>query len=167
MATEKEALQDRARELGIDPDQTVEQLKTAIDAETSDDQSAQSDTTTPGIATPAENAALEHSEGGSTTRDDRLDAGVPMLQGDPSEPTGPEDALGQGPKRGDYRDRVPGNPMESIPNPKAGQPVMADDGDGGEVVVDYEPHSILVAQKPRTEDIGDVAGEKGGVTTSA
>ena len=37
-----------------------------------------------------------------TTKDDALDSGAPMLPGDPSEPVGPEDALGSGPKRGDY-----------------------------------------------------------------
>ena len=58
------------------------------------------------IATPAENAALEHSKGGATTRQDGTDAGVPMLQGDPGERQGPEDALGPGPKRGDYSTRL-------------------------------------------------------------
>src|SRR5687768_3044980 len=60
------------------------------------------------IGTPEENAALEHSTepGSTTTRMDGLDAGVPMLQGDGSEPVGPEDALGPGPKRGDYTSRV-------------------------------------------------------------
>jgi hypothetical protein len=40
------------------------------------------------------NAALEHTMGGSTTRDDLNDLGVPMTQGGPDEPAGPEDALG-------------------------------------------------------------------------
>jgi hypothetical protein len=102
-------------------------------------------------ATEKQNAKLEHVAGGSTTRDDALDAGVPMLQGDPSERVGPEDALGVGDKRGDYRDRVPGNPYETVPNPNAGQPITAwvkedgspaKKGDKGatEVVVDYEPN---------------------------
>jgi hypothetical protein len=58
------------------------------------------------IATPEENASLEHSKGGATTRQDGTDAGVPMLQGDPGERQGPEDALGPGPKRGDYSTRL-------------------------------------------------------------
>lgn len=58
------------------------------------------------IATPEENAALEHSKGGATTRQDGTDAGVPMLPGDPGERQGPEDALGPGPKRGDYSTRM-------------------------------------------------------------
>ena len=49
---------------------------------------------------------LEHSAGGITTRDDRNDLGVPMVQGSGDEPVGPEDALGAGPKRGDYTGRV-------------------------------------------------------------
>lgn len=36
------------------------------------------------------------------------DDGVPMIEGDPAEPQGPEDAAGQGPKRGDYSDRGDG-----------------------------------------------------------
>jgi hypothetical protein len=129
-------------------------------------------------ATEKQNAKLEHVAGGSTTRDDALDAGVPMLQGDPSERVGPEDALGVGDKRGDYRDRVPGNPYETVPNPNAGQPITAwvkedgspaKKGDKGatEVVVDYEPNAVLAPQRPRTEDIGDVKGKKGGVDTAA
>jgi hypothetical protein len=65
------------------------------------------------------------------------DLGVPMLAGDSSEPTGPEDALGEGPKRGDYTDRV---------NPRA--------------------HEGTVPQAPRAEDIGDEPGVKGGVDTA-
>lgn len=113
-----------------------------------------------GVATEEQNARLEHSVGGSTTRDDLTDAGVPMIGGDPGEPVGPEDALGQGDKRGDYRDRVVGEPHESVPIEGGGEPVIVDG-----VVVDYTPRSRLERQAPRTEQIGDVAGEKGGVTT--
>lgn len=86
-------------------------------------------------------AKVEHSEGGVTTRDDALDLGVPMLPGDPSEPVGPEDALGEGPTRGDYRDRL-GGPS-------------------------YQPHDGAEPQKPRADEIGDVKGRKGGVDTAA
>lgn len=79
-------------------------------------------------------------EGSVTTRDDKLDLGVPMLQGAPEEPVGPEDALGEGPKRGDYRDRLGGS--------------------------GYQPHQGSVPQKPRAEDVGEVAGKKGGVDTA-
>lgn len=82
---------------------------------------------------------LEHSEGGATTRDDATDLGVPMLPGDPSEPQGPEDALGDGPKRGDYSERV------------------------GES--NYHPHAGAEAQKPKAENRGDEKGRKGGVET--
>lgn len=51
------------------------------------------------------NDELEHTAGGATTRD-AMDAGVPMTPGEASEPVGPEDALGAGPTRGDYRDRL-------------------------------------------------------------
>jgi hypothetical protein len=35
-----------------------------------------------------------------------------------------------------------------------------------EVIVDYKPVSRIERQKPRTEDIGDVEGKKGGVDTA-
>lgn len=114
-----------------------------------------------GVATVKDNAKLEHSQGGVTTRDDRLDAGVPVLQGDPSEPTGPEDALGEGPKRGDYSKRQDGTDhFES--RPVAGGMIVDDDGN----VVDYEPNVELVAQNPRVADVGEVKGAKGGVDTA-
>jgi hypothetical protein len=93
-----------------------------------------------GVASKAQNDKLKHSEGGVTTRDDALDLGVPMLPGDPSEPQGPEDALGEGPKRGDYRDRL-GGPG-------------------------YQPHQGEVPQRLNADDIGDAKGLKGGVTTA-
>lgn len=105
----------------------------------------------PGVATDEENAKLEHTMGGSTTRDDANDLGVPMLQGDGSERQGPEDALGEGPKRGDYRERIgPDNyhPHETKIDPETGA-------------------TVVEAQRPRTEDIGDVKGKKGGVETTS
>lgn len=81
---------------------------------------------------------------GVTTRDDRNDLGVPMLAGDVSEPQGPEDALGDGPKRGDYSDRI--GPSNYHPH--------ANEGDG------------LVPQRPRASDRGEVKGRKGGVDSA-
>ncbi len=86
-----------------------------------------------------------------TTKDDALDSGAPMLPGDPSEPVGPEDALGSGPKRGDYSKLI-GNQQfsASVPNP------------------DYDPadpsspRSVLVHQNPLVEQRGDEKGKKGG-----
>ncbi len=105
------------------------------------------------MATKNDSKRLEHSAGGVTTRDDATDVGVPMLSGDPSEPQGPEDALGRGPKRGDYTERVgPENyhPHEVVPveNPKPGQPV-----------------AVVKAQRPRAAEIGEKKGLKGGVQT--
>jgi|SRR5680860_109864 len=92
-----------------------------------------------GSASKAQNDKLKHSQGGTTTRDDALDLGVPMLQGDSSEPQGPEDALGDGPKRGDYRDRIGGS--------------------------GYQPHRGATPQRPNADDIGAAKGLKGGVMT--
>lgn len=102
------------------------------------------------IASNAQNDKLKHSQGGLTTRDDALDAGVPMLPGDPSEPVGPEDALGIGPKRGDYTGRI--GPSDYQPH----QSVPVRDAKPG------EPTARLEAQRPRTDDIGDEKGVKGG-----
>ena len=79
----------------------------------------------------------------------------PMLAGDPKEPTGPEDALGAGPKRGDYKDvmRLEA-PHEARPNPE----YDADDPES--------PKSVLVEQAPRVADVGEAPG-KGGVSTEA
>lgn len=89
---------------------------------------------------------------GTVVKTDGLDAGVPMLPGDPSEPVGPEDALGPGPKRGDYTDRIDSGPhqvSERIPDAKPG-----------------EPHTRLVDASERAEDIGAAKGVKGGVGTT-
>ncbi len=53
-----------------------------------------------------------------TTTKDALDAGVPMAPGKPDEATGPEDAFGAEPTRGDYSDRMDQGPhlvSEEIP----------------------------------------------------
>lgn len=107
----------------------------------------------PAVASESENAKLAHSEGGTTTRDDVLDLGVPMMPGDPSEPVGPEDALGVGQTRGDYRARLGSaayQPHTTVPVP---------DAKPGEAQVQAAP------QRPNAEEIGDVKGVKGGVQT--
>lgn len=88
-----------------------------------------------------------HSEGGTTTKDDATDVGVPMLPGDPAEAQGPEDAFGDGKKRGDYTDRQDGLQHYE----------MRRDEDGNVVAVD---------QNANVGQIGDEAGKKGGVETS-
>lgn len=80
-------------------------------------------------------------EDGPTTRDEGTgDLGVPMLPGSPDEPQGPEDALGDGPKRGDYTDRV--GPAH------------------------YQPHTGTEPQRPKASEQGDAEG-KGGVDTAS
>lgn len=102
------------------------------------------------VASEKDNSKLEHTEGGVTTRDDALDAGVPMLSGRPDEPIGPEDAFGPGPKRGDYSGRIDAGPhlvSEPIPDAKPG-----------------EPTARLVSASDRASERGDEPG-KGGVST--
>jgi hypothetical protein len=107
-----------------------------------------------GIASQSENKRLEHSVEGVTTRDDATDLGVPMLPGDPSEPVGPEDALGEGQTRGDYRQRIGPDSYHphtsiAVPDAKEGEPTVR-----------------VMAQRPFAEEIGDVKGKKGGVNTA-
>lgn len=69
------------------------------------------------VADQKENEGLQHTVGGTTTRDDAHDLGVPMRAGSGDEPVGPEDALGVEPTRGDYTGRIgPENyqPHESV-----------------------------------------------------
>lgn len=88
---------------------------------------------------------------GTTTRDDALDSGAPMLPGDGSEPVGPEDALGSGPKRGDYSKLI-GNLQHSaaVANP---------DHDPADP---NSPRSVFVHQNPLVAQRGDDPGVKGG-----
>lgn len=96
-------------------------------------------------------SSLKHSQGGVTTRDDALDSGAPMLVGDPSEPAGPEDALGSGNKRGDYTGLIGDRQFTaSVPNPNH------DPSDPS------SPASVLVEQNPLIKQRGDDKGVKGG-----
>lgn len=105
-------------------------------------------------APASQSKRLEHSQGGVTTRDDALDSGVPMIQGDPSEPVGPEDALGVGQKRGDYRGVIGDRQFsKSVVNPDH-------DPDDPE-----SPRYVLEGQNANVEDRGDAKGLKGGVET--
>lgn len=96
---------------------------------------------------------LRHSMGGVTTRDDENDLGVKMLPGDPKERVGPEDALGDGPKRGDYTERI--GPRDY--HPHVFLPVEDPEPDG--------PRFKKVVQRPLAEQIGDAKRLKGGVDT--
>lgn len=105
-----------------------------------------------GVASPSANAGLVHSDPNApaSTRHDLTDSGVPMLPGSPNERQGPEDALGIGPKRGDYTNRIGDgayNPHMTIIDPETGL-------------------TRLVPQRQNAENIGDVPGVKGGVETS-
>lgn len=101
--------------------------------------------------TEANDANLKHSQGGVTTRDDVLDIGVPMLQGDPSERVGPEDAIGASPTRGDYRERLgetnyQPHTTERVADAKPGEPTVR-----------------VVSQRKNVDKIGEIKGKKGGV----
>lgn len=110
--------------------------------------------TTPGVAQGSGNTQLQHSVGGVTTRD-ALDNGAPMLPGKPDEPVGPEDALGKGPKRGDYSALIGDRQYtHTVTNP-----------DWDAANPDRAPRFILEHQNPNVADIGDAPG-KGGVTTA-
>lgn len=115
------------------------------------------------VETPAEELGLKSGQKVDRAELDRLDAGVPMKAGDPSEPQGPEDALGEGKKRGDYRDRQPEGTIHQESRPIPGGGGIVTNSDGG---VDNAPVSELVDQNPRVEEIGDVKGKKGGVETA-
>lgn len=108
------------------------------------------------VASTSENDKLKHTMGGTTTRDDATDMGVPMLPGDGSEPVGPEDALGAGPKRGDYTGRI---------GPENYQPHEMRVASDEDVADPNRPSVSVEAQRPRVADRGDEKGKKGGVDT--
>ena len=92
-------------------------------------------------------------------RGDPHDLGVPMLPSEGKERQGPEDALGAGPKRGDYRNRV--NDAEHyVP-----EVIPAEEREKDEDGNITGPRTRMVHQNPRAEEIGDEAGLKGGVET--
>lgn len=95
-------------------------------------------------------AAKDKAVEGVTTRDDALDSGAPMLPGDPTEPVGPEDALGSGQKRGDYSEWADRRYTASVPNPNRDAEDPA------------SPASVIVEQTPLIEQRGDERGVKGG-----
>lgn len=105
------------------------------------------------VATEQENAKLEHTNGGQTTRSDKTDLGVAMLPGSPKERVEPEDALGAGLKRGDYSGRL------GDANYRPHESNRIEGAKPGEAQVE------AVAQAPRTLEIGDEPGKKGGVET--
>jgi pyruvate/2-oxoglutarate dehydrogenase complex dihydrolipoamide acyltransferase (E2) component len=164
-ATDK--AEERAAELGVDLNTitgtgengriTVEDVEKA--APSSSSSSSSSDGVDP---TDVEYADGEYPEPGQEVDRaaiDRNDAGVDMLTGSQDEPQGPEDALGEGLKRGDYRDRViDAIHQEAKPIPGGGGVVENEHGG-----FDTAPVSELVTQNPRTEEIGDDPGKKGGV----
>lgn len=127
------------------------------------------------VATTTDNAKLEHTAGGATTRDP-MDAGVPMIQGKPTEPVGPEDALGPGAKRGDYSDRLSSGPsMATRPIPEdermtrataRAKAAGAKSGLTVEAALADEPRFELVRQGEDAGKVGDEPG-KGGVSTAA
>lgn len=94
-----------------------------------------------------------------------------MLAGeDPTEPTGPEDAAGPGPKRGDYSDRERGSELahETVRTDGGagqGQGEATENEDGG---IDRAPHTAVVDQTARyAEEPGQPPeGQKGGVQLS-
>lgn len=109
------------------------------------------------VASQEQNDNLEHSVEGRTTRNDPADLGVPMLPGSPDEPVGPEDALGEGPKRGDYSQRI----GDSNYQPHEVRPASDED------IADPDKPSVVVdAQAPRASEQGEVEGKKGGVETA-
>jgi hypothetical protein len=84
-------------------------------------------------------------EGDTITRPLGSD-GVPMIEGDPTEPQGPEDAAGQGVKRGDYSDRGDGRVHREYGR----------DADGD---LEIRDQNAAMNSTPGVPD----AGEKGGV----
>lgn len=139
---------------------------------------SKSNDTPASIASPAENAKLKHSDESApaTTRDDRLDAGVPMKPVPASEREGydhpgPEDAMGLEPTRGDYSGRIDSGPhAASVPTSsdvRAGETVHVNaDGEqvdkpakGGASFTEPGPSAALVEQGAASPSGPGVASE--------
>lgn len=98
------------------------------------------------------------------TRDaPRPETGIAVVPTTGAEPQGPEDALGPGPKRGDYRGRQPEGSLhmtsERIPEDE-----LERDEDGR--IIPGQPVTRMRTQNHEPHNIGDVPGKKGGVTTT-
>lgn len=93
---------------------------------------------------------------------DNLDSGVDMADAAGDEPQGPEDALGKGPKRGDYSGRLDTTEhYESVPTGLSG---TVENADGG---IDNAPRFKLEHQNPRAGEQGTPPeGTKGGVDSA-
>ena len=72
---------------------------------------------------------------GDTVTKNVYDDGVPMIEGSPDEPVGPEDAAGHGVKRGDYSDRGDGSQHYQIERDADGDLVKVNQNE----LMDNEP----------------------------
>jgi hypothetical protein len=176
MSKTKQELLDEARAAGVtdvSEDTTNEDIEARIRSARRNSQATNSQGPVAGdeareragVATVADNEALAHTDEDAprTTRHDRTDLGVPMLQGSPDEPQGPEDAFGPGDKRGDYSKRTGGVNSTQAVAVEHDDPFVRDD-EGN--VIDRKPTTELVHQTPLASQQGEVEGEKGGVTTA-
>lgn len=137
MAKTKDELKAELDALGVqyDPDATNKELEDLLAEHGAPEAAAPAP-----VESELEVAAAAHVS-------DPQDVGVPMIPSEGGERQGPEDALGEGPKRGDYRDRLGGTiHTQTRRNPET-----------GEVETVY--------QNERADDIGDAPGLKGGVET--
>jgi hypothetical protein len=103
----------------------------------------------------AESQEESKPEADQTVERDLLDSGVPMIETDwRDEPTGPEDALGEGPTRGDYSERI--GPSNYHPH----QVVAGEQREDGS----FEP--VVQRQRDFVEQGETPPGTKGGVNSA-
>jgi hypothetical protein len=91
------------------------------------------------------------------------DVGVKALPSDGNERQGPEDALGHGPKRGDYRNRQPEDTLHTRQVEIPESELLRDEAGG---IIDGQPRTRTEVQNDHVHNIGDVPGKKGGVDTA-
>ncbi len=92
---------------------------------------------------------IPHSRGGTTTRDDATDVGVPMRPAPEGwVHQGPEDALDEGPKRGDYTGRV--GDTRHVTTARAYKGPEPEYGEDGQVVAREQNRAVenLVIEDP-------------------